>query len=92
MTEIAAHSGPGRIAQWDQSHADALEALANAEGFVLLTIESIEGASPGEIRACSKVGGPEVMAVLLGHAHTASEAMLHDLADWLDAGGAEDAA
>lgn len=91
MTEIDAHSGPGRIAQWDQSHAEAVAALTNAEGFILLTFESIAGDAPGEIRAGSKVGGPEVVAVMLGHAHTGSEAMLRDLSDWVDAGGADEA-
>jgi hypothetical protein len=92
VTEIGAHSGPGRVARWDQSHAEAIDALAAAEGFILLTFDSINGGSQGEIRACSKVGGPEVMALMLGHAHTGSEEMLRDLSDWLAAGGEHEGA
>jgi hypothetical protein len=92
VTDIAAHSGPGRIAQWDQLHAEAQAALAKGEGFILLTFESIDDGSPGEIRACSKVGGPDVVAAMLGHMHTASEAMLRDLSDWLDTGADEEEA
>jgi hypothetical protein len=92
VTEIAAHSGPGSVARWDQLHAEALATLTKADGFILLTFESVDGGSPGEIRACSKVGGPEVVAAMLGQAHSVSEAMLHDLADWLEVDEAEDAA
>jgi hypothetical protein len=92
VTEIAAHSGPGSVARWDQLHAEALATLSKADGFILLTFESVDGGTPGEMRACSKAGGPEIVAAMLGHAHTASRTMLHDLADWLEAGRTEDAA